>query len=521
VTSGPTALLTFSIGPVHTFIGQARRIADLWAGSAILSDVTTAAMEALLAIEGADLIFPNTKTPRKLAGVPNRFVAHVPGGDPGSVATTVEEAVTKRWATIVAHAKAMLTEHANPVDADRTAIAKAPWSDALTCAWSWVAEEGDYRRTSDEGAQLFAASRVYRPFGPSSEAGGVKCAICGERNALPDGDRERVKDFWQRAEQITKNTTFERYFRYKQTRLCLVCTAKRLYPTMDGRAKEAIFDSFDRLQPDDGPPYFAVVTMDGDSLGDRLSGDRLGDGDVEEYQRRVSSVLSDFAKTLRTGGAALNLSPLGIQAADEHHKPQLIYAGGEDVLFVADPRDALPVTAAIRELYQKMFSEEKLPREDFTISAAVLFAHTSTPAGLLFKDAERLLKAKAKAGKKNAVAVRLHKGSGTPVEVVLPWDEKWLVGLTKLQEALRGRQLASRQTYDLAEADRTLHKVFTDTKQWRAWLEYRLRQGELSEEFVTKMADLLQPFFEHQKIGALRIARFLAVEAGRTKEGAA
>jgi hypothetical protein len=520
VTSAPTALLTFSIGPVHTFIGQARRIADLWAGSAILSDVTTTAMEALLAIEGTDLIFPNTRTPRELAGVPNRFVARVPGNDPGAIAGIVDAAVLNRWEAIVAHAKATVIEKAQ-AGADTAAdIESAPWSEALTTAWSWVVEEGDYRTSSEEGARLFAASRVYRPFRPASEAG-VKCAICGERNALPDGKRGRVEAFWLAAERLTDKTPFERYFRYKQTRLCLVCTAKRLYPTLDGGAKKALFESFEDFQPSDDNPYFAVVTMDGDSLGDRLSGDRAGDGGLEAYQRKVSGVLSEFAKTLRTKGAELNLASLGIQPADDKHRPQLIYAGGEDVLFVSDPRDALPVTAAIRELYQKMFSDEELPADDFTISAAVLFAHTSTPAGLLFKDAEHLLKSKAKAGEKNAIAVRLQKGSGTPVEVALPWDGPWLEGLGKLQYALRGRQLASRQTYDLAEADRALHHVFTDPAQWHGWLLYRLGQGELSAESASELAKLLQPFFEEQKTEALRIARFLAIEAGRTKEGAA
>lgn len=528
-----TALLTFSIGPVHTFIAQARRIADLWSASAILSDVTTTAMERLLAIDGTDLIFPDTKNPTELRGVPNRFVARVPGHDPDAIAKMIEAAVTKRWETIVDHAKTTLIRNARPDARAEKAIAEAPWRDALTTAWSWIAEDGDYRRTSDEGARLFAASRVYRPFAPSSEAGS-KCAICGERNALPDGNRSHVEALWRAAETLTEHGPFSRYFRYSQTRLCLVCTAKRLYPTLEGDAKNAIFESFDKFQPEDARPYFAVVTMDGDSLGERLSGDRMRGNDLEKYQRKVSRKLSEFAASLHTETADLNLSVLktdgdsglpaqSIRQANPDHPPQLIYAGGEDVLFVADPRDALEVTAAIQRHYTAMFSGDDFSPEDFTISAAVLFAHTGAPAGLSFKDADRLLTEKAKADTKNAVAVALHKRSGSPVEVVMGWDEPWMKRLMELQETLRNRQLASRQTYDLAEADRTLHQVFTDPEQWRAWLEYRLGQGELSAELVPMLADLLEPFFLKRKTAALRIARFLAVEAeSRTsKEGAA
>lgn len=522
MTSAPTALLTFSIGPVHSFIGQARRIADLWSGSAILSDVTTTAMETLLSSEGTDLIFPDTNSPRELKGVPNRFVARVPRHDPDAIAKTIEATVAKRWEAIVDHAKTTLIRNAKPDAGAEKAIAGAPWRDALTTAWSWIEEEGDYRKISDEGARLFAASRIYRPFGPAGEAG-TKCAICGERNALPDGNRSHVEALWRTAETLTQHGPFSRYFRYSQTRLCLICTAKRLYPTFEGDAKRAIFESFEDFQPEEDRPYFAVVTMDGDSLGERLRGDKMRNGNLEEYQRKVSTKLSDFAKSLHTRTAELNIASLQVQAANADHPPQLIYAGGEDVLFVADPRDALNVTEAIQRRYAQMFSDPDFSPKDFTISAAVLFAHTSAPAGLLFKDADRLLTQKAKAGTKNAVAVALHKRSGSPVEVVLPWDKPWLKSLLGLQKTLRDRQLASRQTYDLAEADRTLHEVFSNREQWRAWLEYRLGQGELSAELVPTLADLLEPFFLESKTAALRIARFLAVEAEprRSKEGAA
>jgi CRISPR-associated protein Cmr2 len=498
------ALLTFSIGPVHSFIGQARRIADLWAGSAILSEVTGAAMKVLQSTPGAKPIFPALDDDDQLPpGLPNRFVARVPEAAASDIARQMTAAVQVKWREIADRAVATLA------DLDINVPAHA---EVFTTSWSWVREGSDYAASSREGARLFAASRVYRPFEQSSEAG-TKCAICGERNALPNGKRQDVKAAWDRAMKLAAHGPLSKYFRVDQSRLCLVCAAKRLYPESAEKSAATKFDSFDEFQPSEDRPYFAVVTMDGDNLGKLLGKQR--DGDVEAYQRQVSKVLSEFAKQLRTNdSAALNLQHLGVKSLGLH-PPQLIYAGGEDVLFVADPRDALPMAAAIQRLYSTMFDDAKLSSKEFTISAAIVFAHTSVPAGVLFNDAERLLKEKAKIQSgRNSVAIALHKRSRTPVEVAFRWDEGWGDELAKICEALSNRELASRQTYDLAEADRILRDVFVMDKQWEEWLRYRLGQGEFSAAHADTLVPLLQPFFEQRKTEALRIARFIAVETG-------
>jgi len=523
VSAEPAALLTFSIGPVHSFIGQARRIADLWAGSAILSDVTRAAMIVLRDRPGTTLIFPAPDENGELPpGLPNRFVARVPAKQARAIAEAMQRRVNERWTEIVEQAIEILGRV--QIDASRQREEQtAPWRDALTTAWSFVPEDDDYAAASDEGARFFAASRVYRPFTQSSEIG-TKCAICGERNALPNGRREDVREAWERAEKIAPSQRLAQYFRADQGRACLVCAAKRLYPESAGNIALAKFDSFDKFQPSEERPYFAVVTMDGDNLGERLAGgDHMTGRELETYQQQVSRVLSRFAASLRTRDSArLSLTELKDAAGEKvasvapRYSPQLIYAGGEDVLFVADPRDALPMASAIQRLYARMFDEsDGLSSRDFTISAAVLFAHTSVPAGVLFNDADRLLSETAKEkSKRNSVAVAMHKRSGMPVEIAFRWDEGWLDRMQEICEALNNRHLASRQTYDLAEADQVLKDVFRDNEeQWGGWLRFRLGQGDLSKPHVETLVKLLEPFFLKRKTEALRIARFIAIEA--------
>ena len=100
------------------------------------------------------------------------------------------------------------------------------------------------------------------------------------------------------------------------------------------------------------------------------------------------------------------------------------------------------------------------------------------------------------------------------MEAAFRWDEGWLDRVQEICDALRNRHLASRQTYDLAEGDQILKDVFGDNKeQWGAWLRFRLGQGDLSKSHVDVLLTLLEPFFLQRKTDALRIARFIAVDA--------
>src|SRR5205814_8593446 len=133
-------------------------------------------------------------------GLPNRFVARVPATRAKTIAEAMQSGVRDRWTEIIDHAVNILGRVKIDARHER-ASEDAPWHDALTTAWSCVPENIDYAITSNEGAQLFAASRVYRPFRQSSETG-TKCAICGERNALPNGKREDVREAWERAQTL-------------------------------------------------------------------------------------------------------------------------------------------------------------------------------------------------------------------------------------------------------------------------------------------------------------------------------
>lgn len=117
-------LLSVAIGPVQTFIAQARTARDLWSGSAILSYLSFAGMTAIAEKLGPTaLVFPSLRanplmdawlakeglvpelnpdvSARKAPTLPHRFLAVVPWGPQGATATVfgqhAKDAVAKAW----------------------------------------------------------------------------------------------------------------------------------------------------------------------------------------------------------------------------------------------------------------------------------------------------------------------------------------------------------------------------------------------------------------------------------------
>ncbi|RLC11090.1 MAG: hypothetical protein DRI57_19430 [Deltaproteobacteria bacterium] len=89
-------LFLFTIGPVQSFIAQARKTQDLYSGSRILSDLIDEAINTLDKsgiIDSNDLIFPN----RKIQSKPNRLLAILKTDDPGKIGNDVEDAVRRRF----------------------------------------------------------------------------------------------------------------------------------------------------------------------------------------------------------------------------------------------------------------------------------------------------------------------------------------------------------------------------------------------------------------------------------------
>src|SRR5487761_468634 len=91
-------MLMFSLGPVQTFIAQARKTRDLWLGSFLLSTLMEAAMKGM----EDNLVFPADPTIKdNIPDLPNKYVAIF--GDANQAyeaAKESKERIEKCWESI-------------------------------------------------------------------------------------------------------------------------------------------------------------------------------------------------------------------------------------------------------------------------------------------------------------------------------------------------------------------------------------------------------------------------------------
>ncbi|MBS9781639.1 MAG: type III-B CRISPR-associated protein Cas10/Cmr2, partial [Gammaproteobacteria bacterium] len=167
----------------------------------------------------------------------------------------------------------------------------------------------------------------------------------------------------------------------------------------DGNKAQSVKSALKKLKDDFGniSPFYAVLMMDGDNLGKQMS-------DTTK-QDTISTGLAQFTQK--------------VPELVQNHNGFLIYAGGDDVLAIVTLEDALDCALAIRKHYQQCFENTGI---ETSISAAVIYTHINSPLKNILRESHQLLDdvAKEKAGR-DAIAVRVYKGSGLSSE----WAKKW------------------------------------------------------------------------------------------------
>lgn len=159
--------------------------------------------------------------------------------------------------------------------------------------------------------------------------------------------------------------------------------------------------------------FYAIVAMDADGIGKILQ--RAYKNNDLILGRDISMALSGFANNV------YNLI--------NNNSGRLIYAGGEDLLFMAHPASLLKLIEEIAQNFQTCFPPDLRTRMDnlvgqpvnLTISGGACICYHKYPLKLAIRSAHYLLDnvAKQRPGK-NCLAIQLYKGSGEKAEVTLP-----------------------------------------------------------------------------------------------------
>ncbi len=172
-------LFLFTIGPVQSFIAQARKTQDLKAGSQILSDLIGKAIDILIdekkviryvSDKDNDLIFPT----RNIKSKPNRFVAilECAENEIQKIGNELKEEVERYFVAEMAKDVIRLCPDS-----------KTQLEDFLKIYWvaKVFNENGDYPTQYKQIEQLLGAVKNVRYFNQFTEKG-RKCSINGEYN---------------------------------------------------------------------------------------------------------------------------------------------------------------------------------------------------------------------------------------------------------------------------------------------------------------------------------------------------
>jgi CRISPR-associated protein Cmr2 len=184
---------------------------------------------------------------------------------------------------------------------------------------------------------------------------------------------------------------------------------KNFYPNREDVKKfEDTLKSLDLT--DKAPtPFYAVLMMDGDSLGTQMSS--------LDNQEKIATALNAFTK----------------KVADvvQDNNGFLIYAGGDDVLALLPLEDALPCALACRNTYTEAFKGTGIAT---TLSGAVLYAHVKVALGEVLRQAHHVLDDVAKDGAgRDAIAIRVLKPGGDHLTWAQPWEIALNADKTKLK----------------------------------------------------------------------------------------
>jgi len=173
----------------------------------------------------------------------------------------------------------------------------------------------------------------------------------------------------------------------------------RLWPNCPADQRKQLINL---LEDFDGrpSPYYAVLLMDGDSLGSLL----------QTYKDSViSQALAGFSSR--------------VEGIVQQHNGILLYAGGDDVLALLPLEDALGAAVELRRCYQEAFRESGLPAHKTTISASIIYAHCHAALKSVLNRAHWLLDEVAKdTTGRDSLDVNVWRTGGPGVLWSAPWE---------------------------------------------------------------------------------------------------
>ena len=245
--------------------------------------------------------------------------------------------------------------------------------------------------------------------------------------------------------------------------------------------------------------YYAAIALDADNMGEKIR-----EAQNKEDHKKWSNELIQYTEDAR-------------QIIERDYLGKLTYAGGDDLLALANLKDLLPMLKALRKEFPCFTSA----------SAGVCIAHNKTPLGDVLQRARQMEKIAKNEGGRDAFGISLFKHSGNISQVVTKWKHGNLDVLTiskELVKLLRDDEVSKRFLYGFREI---FAKLIEDEEDFialgRPLIQAEFRrimerahstrgtQSEVSRQTIDSLVELIhyiRPFSNF--LGYLEIVNFVA-----------
>ena len=467
-------LFLFTIGPVQSFIAQARKTQDLYAGSKLLSDLIEKAINKLKnKFQNVELIFPN----RNIQSKPNRFIAKIETDNIEKIGKELENCVKSEFKNIANSALKLsgLTSKEQFIKAFEKQI-----NNFLQIYWVAIPLNEDYQKIYSEIERYLGTIKNVRVFKQLEETG-RKCSICGERNVLvyrKTDKEEKEKGPKLRRDGLLKKLYVKKeeiaFFEPKENNklkiqkgegLCAICFTKRFYENISfpSTSKIAAMDWLNKIDNKNKDDYKANFKnfdeelyyeenlreeylnkyehfKDKESLKNAknqlkklynqygtpkkyyallmLDGDNMGKWLSGEFLENKNKLKDFHIKLSENLGEYANY----VRNCIKEPAGKLIYAGGDDVLAFVNLGYLLDVMSNLRDAFPNFKDLGFKTKNNSSASAGIVIAHYKAPLSEVLKWARKMEKEAKNVGKKDAFAIAVLRRSGEIHKTVWKWD---------------------------------------------------------------------------------------------------
>lgn len=265
-------------------------------------------------------------------------------------------------------------------------------------------------------------------------------------------------------------------------------------------------------------PYYALLKMDGDSMGTTLS-EKIEDvSQHRKFSRRLAAFAQDDVPRI----------------VEQEAPGALVYAGGDDALALLPVSVALSVAEKLRSTFAEKLSDETANGWGaLHASTGLVFVHHQAPLQTAVRQATIMEKTAKHSYGRNAIAIRLLRRSGEPHEMGSKWDmdshglsvDRGQLAVVTVMDDVRRKMLdrliAAKFAYEImdeAEALDTLPPVALEVEigrlLYRHWDEKtRKNERKYIEQMTTQLVALANTN------GVMNLGRWLILMAFLAKRG--